>query len=87
VKVIDFIKVQVERSGDGLIVRLPDELASKCKVSADSPVYFYLSGECLMMQSRRPRKRLSLEEMCSRITDENRHDETDWGPPRGREIW
>src|SRR5581483_6977329 len=29
---------------------------------------------------------LTLEELVSRITDENRHEEIDWGPPVGREI-
>lgn len=28
----------------------------------------------------------TLEELVARITDENRHEEIDWGPPVGREI-
>ncbi len=30
---------------------------------------------------------LTLEQMCALITPENRHPETDWGPPVGKEIW
>jgi hypothetical protein len=34
-----------------------------------------------------PRKlRLSFEEMCALVTEENRHDEIDSGPPVGREF-
>jgi hypothetical protein len=29
---------------------------------------------------------LTLEELVAQITDENRHEEIDWGPPVGREI-
>ncbi|MFL6233345.1 MAG: hypothetical protein ACJ76N_09450 [Thermoanaerobaculia bacterium] len=29
---------------------------------------------------------LTLEELVTQITDENRHEEFDWGPPVGREI-
>lgn len=28
-----------------------------------------------------------LTEMIEQITPENRHPETDWGPPVGREVW
>ena len=33
------------------------------------------------------RDRLMLEELLEGITEENRHPETDWGPPVGEEIW
>jgi len=29
---------------------------------------------------------LTLEDLVARITDENRHEKIDWGPPVGREI-
>lgn len=30
---------------------------------------------------------LTLEEMLAGITDENRHEEIDFGPPVGKEVW
>jgi antitoxin component of MazEF toxin-antitoxin module len=33
------------------------------------------------------RKKLTLEELVAGITEENRHDEVDWGPPVGNEVW
>ena len=32
-------------------------------------------------------KEPDVEEMVSRITPENRHEEWDLGPPQGKEIW
>ena len=29
----------------------------------------------------------ALEDLVEGITTENRHQETDWGRPRGREVW
>jgi antitoxin MazE len=37
--------------------------------------------------SSRKRPRYTLEELIRSITEENRHGETDWGPPVGNEIW
>ena len=31
--------------------------------------------------------REALDRMVAGITDENRHEEVDWGPPVGREAW
>ena len=27
------------------------------------------------------------DELIAHITPDNRHDETNWGPPVGREVW
>jgi hypothetical protein len=28
-----------------------------------------------------------LQDLLAKVTDENRHEEVDWGPPVGREAW
>jgi antitoxin MazE len=33
------------------------------------------------------RRKYTLEELVSKITPKNRHPETDWGRPMGKEIW
>ena len=33
------------------------------------------------------RKHPTLEELLDKITPENRHEEVDWGPPVGKEVW
>lgn len=32
-------------------------------------------------------RQYGLEELVEGITPENRHTETDWGPPQGSETW
>jgi antitoxin component of MazEF toxin-antitoxin module len=32
-------------------------------------------------------RRYTLRELVDGITPENRHEETDWGPPVGKEAW
>ena len=34
-----------------------------------------------------PRVRLSLEDLLADFKPEHRHEETDWGPPVGKEVW
>jgi len=41
-------------------------------------------GEIVMRPARR---KYRLEELVSKITAKNRHDETDWGPRIGKEAW
>jgi antitoxin MazE len=36
---------------------------------------------------RSQRRRYQLSELVSRITPRNRHGETGWGPPQGKESW
>jgi hypothetical protein len=56
------------------MVRMRDgALSNDCDVSDDGR-----RGSPLLM---------ALDQLVARITDENRHDETDWGPPVGREAW
>lgn len=34
-----------------------------------------------------PTAHMTLEEMVEKITPETLHDEVDWGPPVGNEVW
>ena len=34
-----------------------------------------------------PKPHESLADLVARITDDNRHEEVDWGQPRGKEVW
>lgn len=33
------------------------------------------------------RRKYTLKELLAKITLQNRHAETDWGPPQGKEFW
>jgi antitoxin MazE len=36
---------------------------------------------------KRRKRRYTLDELVAGITPENRHEEIDWGPPSGNEVW
>ena len=36
---------------------------------------------------KRRKRRYTLDELVAGITPENRHEEIDWGPPVGNEVW
>ena len=39
------------------------------------------------LDSAKIKRESTLDELIAGITPENRHDEIDWGPPVGKEIW
>lgn len=45
------------------------------------------NDEIRIKKARAVPRRYSLAELVAGITDENRHDEVDWGPPRSAEVW
>ena len=66
-----------------MLIALPDEIAATLD---SSEVDVSQHGDDIVV-SRGERKKLTLEELVAGITDENRHEETDWGPPVGNEVW
>ena len=76
----------VSKWGNSLAVRIPRAVAKEARLS---------EGDCLALNLdrdgsivlRSARRRYELAELVSRITPKNRHRETDWGPPQGKESW
>jgi antitoxin component of MazEF toxin-antitoxin module len=46
-----------------------------------------VNGAIATLVLRPIEKEYTLEEFGARITPENVHEETDWSPPLGREVW
>lgn len=76
----------VARWGNSLAVRLPRVVAEQAGLREGEPLEVRVteSGDVVLSRARR---RYTLDELVSKITPENRHEETDWGPPVGKEIW
>ena len=62
----------IEKRGDEVVVLLDEPTSLADGTSVEVTV---------------SRRKLTLEELVAGITDENRHDEVDWGPPVGNEVW
>jgi antitoxin MazE len=80
--------IETEFTSQALIIRVPLEIAKQVSLTPDVAIDASVAGNAIVVQSRRyKRRKYSLEEMCAQVTDENRHEETDWGPAVGNEIW
>ena len=79
-------ETMVSKWGNSLAVRIPRAVARDARLS---------EGDCLAMELgddgsivlRSSRRTYKLTDLVSRITSRNRHRETDWGKPQGKESW
>jgi antitoxin MazE len=77
--------MRVTRWGNSLAVRIPKALAEQTSIREGSEVDLSVADGTLTI---RPRARAySLDELLAQVTPENRHEEIDWGEPRGKEAW
>ncbi|MGA2274127.1 MAG: AbrB/MazE/SpoVT family DNA-binding domain-containing protein [Bryobacteraceae bacterium] len=76
----------VSKWGNSLAVRIPLAIAKQASLDEGDPVALVLdsNGGIVLRPTRR---RYKLSELVGRITPKNRHRETDWGPPQGKESW
>jgi antitoxin MazE len=75
--------------GNSLAVRIPAAFARDLGASEGKPADMTVENGALVVKIARSKKRrrYRLEELVERITEENRHAETDWGGPVGNEVW
>ena len=80
------MKVQIQKWGNSLALRIPKAFAVESNVTGGSTVEVSMeNGNIVVKPIREPM--YTLEELVERITDENRHEEIDWGRPVGNEVW
>lgn len=77
------MRSHVTKWGNSLAVRIPRAFARQAGFEEGSPVDLVVERDRIVIVKPAP----SLKDLVDGITAENRHEETDWGPPRGRETW
>jgi antitoxin MazE len=78
------MRAKVQKWGNSLAVRIPKAVAQEVGLHPDADVEMSIQkGDLVLAPTRRE---YTLEELVRKITPENRHEETDFGPPVGREI-
>jgi antitoxin MazE len=84
-----FMKTEFVRWGNSLALRIPAAFAKEVGATEGKPAEMTVEDDALIIKVVRPRsrRRYRLEELVDRITEENRHAETDWGPAVGAEVW
>jgi antitoxin MazE len=79
-------ETQVSKWGNSLAVRIPQSIVKDACLAEGDKLSLDLAGDGSIVLRSRHRK-YSLEELVAKITPTNRHDETDWGTPQGKEAW
>jgi antitoxin MazE len=80
------MQAKIQKWGNSLAVRIPKTLATEAHLAQEAVVELAVAKGKLIIAPIKRRK-YKLEELVSRITDENIHNEDIWGPAVGREVW
>jgi antitoxin MazE len=78
------MQVLVKKWGNSAAVRLPAAMMEAAKLTLDQPVDVREEGGRIIIEPIHPEEYV-LADLLAGITDENLHEEVDFGPPVGRE--
>ncbi|HEV2815824.1 MAG TPA: AbrB/MazE/SpoVT family DNA-binding domain-containing protein [Allosphingosinicella sp.] len=80
------MNVYVRKWGNSAAVRLPASALAAAGLKADDEVTVRGEEGRIVIEPARS-KAYDLHSLIDGITPENRHEEIDWGPARGKEFW
>ena len=72
--------------GNATAIRIPKSVIQKANLREGDEVEFEVEAPGIIVV-RAARLQPTLEDLVTGITSKNRHSETDWGKPRGNEVW
>jgi antitoxin MazE len=83
------MKVAFQKWGNSLALRVPKAFVDEIGASDGKAAEMTVSNGKLVIEIARMRRkrRYKLDELVSGITADNRHEQIDWGPPVGNEVW
>jgi len=84
------MKVAFQKWGNSLALRVPKVVAREIGASDGKTAEMSVRDGKLVIEVtklKRRKRRYTLDELVAGITPENRHEEIDWGPPIGNEVW
>jgi antitoxin MazE len=79
-------ETHVSKWGNSLAVRIPQEIVRNARLAEGDRLSLDLAGDGSIVLRSRNRK-YSLDELVAEIKPKNRHHETNWGAPQGKELW
>jgi antitoxin MazE len=77
---------EVAKWGNATAIRIPKSIMQKANLHEGDAVDFEVKAPGVIVV-RASRIHATLEDLVAGITPKNRHGETDWGKPRGNEVW
>ena len=80
------MQIQIQKWGNSLGIRLPKVIADGQELVAGSVVRVSTDDQKIIIE-RVSKSRFVINDLVAGITKDNLHQATDWGEPRGKEIW
>ena len=80
------MKVQIKKQGNSASVRIPASVMAATGLRHDQMVDIRAEGGRIIIEPIRTPAH-DLDRMLDQMTPANLHDEMDFGPPVGREVW
>jgi len=80
------MKSTVQKWGNSLAIRIPKSFATEIDLSQGSEIDLVLFENKIQIEPIK-KKKLTLDELLSQVTEENIHGEVGTGAPVGKEIW
>ena len=79
---------KIQKWGNSQGLRLAKQVLEDAHISGGDDVDVTVrEGLIVVAPARRVRGKRSLQELVSRIPENYKTEETDWGQPLGREVW
>ena len=80
------MKSTIQKWGNSLAIRIPKSFANEIDLSQGTEIDLILFEDKIQIEPIK-KKKLSLDDLLSRVTDDNIHKEIDTGVPVGKEVW
>lgn len=81
------MKVQVQKWGNSLALRIPKSFAQQIEIEQGSVVDMSLDRGEIIVRPVEDDEEYTLDQLLSRVTKHNLHAKADTGSARGREGW
>jgi len=81
-----YMKSTIQKWGNSLAIRIPKSFANEIDLSQGTEIDLILFEDKIQIEPIK-KKKLSLDDLLSRVTDDNIHKEIDTGVPVGKEVW
>jgi len=84
------MKVEFLKWGNSLALRVPKAFAQEIGATVGKAANMEVRDGKLVVEIAKPKRRqrrYSLEQLVAEISPENRHQELEWGPRVGNEVW
>ena len=80
------MQVHFEKSGDQLIISIPDHVAAASQIQPGSLADLTLENGKIVI-ALAPEPTYTLDGLLAGVTEENKHGEISTGPAVGKEVW